>query len=96
MGKNYRPKTCPICQAEFIPTTSNQKYCFNPRCKQLGHNALVRKIYAQRKSVRNEPALVEDQKPEPLEKRRYTLPEVNAMARDAKTSYGKFVLDKDI
>lgn len=103
MKKNYRPKTCPICHVEFIPTTSNQKYCTDPRCKQIGHNAIVRRLYAERKSVRKElaqekknPDPKPNQDPEPVKHRRYSLPEVNAMAREEKKSYGKFVLDKRI
>ena len=40
----WKAKICPVCKAEFIPTSTNQKYCCN-NCTKIARKEWKRYYY---------------------------------------------------
>ena len=91
-------KTCQICGAEFLPSSSNQKYC-GKLCSRVAYLARLSKYNAERRKNDALPE-VTPVAPDPVPPRRQkpaiSLQEAARLANNAHMTYGKYVLTHKI
>ncbi|PWD66520.1 recombination protein NinG [Pectobacterium parmentieri] len=84
-----KPKTCPICQSDFIPTRTTQKVCYSIKCamtyaEQQKKLKAEREVWKQAKSQRQE-----------LKRRKESLKTKSDWNKEAQAAVNRFIFWRD-
>ncbi|HHQ6628407.1 TPA: recombination protein NinG [Serratia fonticola] len=88
-GKAPKPKTCPICDAEYLPRSSLQKVCHNYKCA-IAFNKRRDVVIAMREKRKQERLQRDD-----LRERRERLKGIPEWQKEAQAAFNRYIRWRD-